>query len=152
VGFLCLWCRDTMEVVGRPRKLVMEDVVGVESGYMAEVEGVDWRCTDNAAAGLRLLPLVLLAKDLDVVLQLCKPSSLYVYVLPSGLGVLSYGLSTDDGFLFLVEVLDLVLNPGKLCFRRFFILEGFVFPIFHLDLLKLYISLDELYWRRCPHR
>jgi hypothetical protein len=51
--------------------------------------------------------------------------------------------------LLLAEALNLMLDSGQLCFCRCFILEGFVFPIFHLDLLKLYIFVDDLYWRRC---
>jgi hypothetical protein len=70
----------------------------------------------------RFLPLVLLAKDLNDVLELRKPGSLSIYVLPFGFDALSYGSLAGDGFLHLTEELNLVLDPGQLCFYRCFIL------------------------------
>jgi hypothetical protein len=49
----------------------------------------------------RLLPLFVLVKDLNVVLELYEPCSLSVSVLPSGFGSLSCGLFMSDSFLFL---------------------------------------------------
>jgi hypothetical protein len=60
----------------------------------------------------RLLPLFLLAKDLDVVLEFHEPCSLFVYMLPSDFGTLSCGLPASDVFLFLMEPFNLLLNPG----------------------------------------
>jgi hypothetical protein len=60
----------------------------------------------------RLLPMLLLAKDLDIVLELCEPCPLSVYMLPSGFVTLSCGLPMSDGFLFLTEPCNILLNPG----------------------------------------
>jgi hypothetical protein len=94
----------------------------------------------------RILPLLLLAKDFNVVLELCKSCSLSVNVLPSGLGTLSCCLPPCEGFLFLAEPLDLLLDPGQLFLLCGFVFEVLIFPIFYLDLLKLDIALDDLYW------
>jgi hypothetical protein len=98
----------------------------------------------------RLLPLLLLAKDLDIVLKLCEPCSLPVNVLPSGFGMMSYCLPPCDDFLFLVEPLDPLLDPGQLFLLCSFVFEVFIFPVFYLNLLNLDIALDDLYWRRYP--
>jgi hypothetical protein len=97
----------------------------------------------------RLLPLLLLAKDVNGVLQPYYPCSLSVYVLSPGFGTLNCCLPPHDGFLFLTEPLDLLLDYEHLLLCSF-ILGGFCLPILHLDLLKLSISLDDLYWQRCP--
>jgi hypothetical protein len=98
----------------------------------------------------RLLPLLLLAKDLDVVLELHESCPFSIDVLPSGFGTLSCYLLPCDGFLFLTEPLDLLLDPSQLFLFCSIVFEGLIFPIFQLDLLELYISLDDLYWRRRP--
>jgi hypothetical protein len=98
----------------------------------------------------RLLPLLLLAKDLDVVLELHESCPFSIDALPSGFGMLSRYLLPCDGFLFLTEPLDLLLDPGQLFLFCSIVFEGLIFPIFQLDLLELYISLDDLYWRRRP--
>jgi hypothetical protein len=71
-------------------------------GFQLMVRLIEWR----------LLPLILLGKDLDGVLELCEAHSLSVYVLHSSLIVLSCGLPASDGFLFLVKALNLLLNPS----------------------------------------
>jgi hypothetical protein len=58
------------------------------------------------------LPLFLLAKDLDGVLDLCEPCLLPVYMLPSGFSILDCGLPASDGFLLLTKALNLLLNHG----------------------------------------
>jgi hypothetical protein len=60
----------------------------------------------------RLLPLFLLANDLDSVLEIYEPCSLSIYLLPSDFDVLSCGLPASYSFLFLMKVLNLLLNPG----------------------------------------
>jgi hypothetical protein len=60
----------------------------------------------------RLLPIFLLAKDLDGVLELHEPCSLSTYMLPFGFSTLSCDLPVSDGFLFLMEPLNLLLNHG----------------------------------------
>jgi hypothetical protein len=60
----------------------------------------------------RLLPLFMLAKDLDGVLELHECCSFSIDVLSSGFGTLSCDLPSCDSFLFLTEPLDLLLNPG----------------------------------------
>jgi hypothetical protein len=91
-------------------------------------------------------------KDLDIVLELRESCSLSVYVLSSGFGSLCCGLSARDGFLPLMKSLYLLLNPGQLCFCYDFIIESFIFLVFHLNLLKLCISLNDLKRRRCSQR
>jgi hypothetical protein len=60
----------------------------------------------------RLLPLLLLAKDLDGVLELHESCPFSIDVLPSGFGTLSCCMRPYDNFLFLMEHFDLLLNPG----------------------------------------
>jgi hypothetical protein len=91
----------------------------------------------------RLFPLLLLAKDLDSVLELHESCSFSVDVLPSGFGMLNCYMPPSDGFLFLTEPLDLLLDSGQLLFCSFSF-EGVVFPIFNLNLLELSIVLDGL--------
>jgi hypothetical protein len=98
----------------------------------------------------RLLPLFVLVKDLDVVLELREPCLLSVYVLPSGFGTLNYDVSVSDSFMFLMEPFNLLLNPSQFCLFHNFIFECFIFPIFNFNLLELCISLDDLNRRRCP--
>jgi hypothetical protein len=57
----------------------------------------------------RLLPLLLLAKHLNSVLELCKSCLLSVYMLPSGFGALGYGLPASDS---LAKVLNLLVDTG----------------------------------------
>jgi hypothetical protein len=77
----------------------------VEFGNVAEV---------GVAVGLvvwllewRLLPLLLQAKDLNVVLELRESCSFFVDVLPSSFSTIRCCWSPCDGFLFLSEPLDL---------------------------------------------
>jgi hypothetical protein len=60
----------------------------------------------------RVLPLFLLAKDLDGVLELHESCSFSINGLPSGFSTLSEGLPSYDSFLFLMEALDLLLNSS----------------------------------------
>jgi hypothetical protein len=60
----------------------------------------------------RLLPLLLLAEVLDIILELYKPCLLPVNVPPFGFDKLGCCLPPHDDFLFLVEPLDLLLDPG----------------------------------------
>jgi hypothetical protein len=96
----------------------------------------------------RLLPLLLLAENLDVVLELRKSCPFSVDMLSSSFGTLGCCLPPCDGFLFSTESLDLLLDPGQLLFFCNFIFVGLIFPIFHLDLFKLCIFLDDLYQQR----
>jgi hypothetical protein len=91
--------------------------------------------------------LLLLAKDLDDVLELPESCSFSVNVLPSGFGALSCYLHSCDSFLFLTEPFNLLLDSSQLL-----LLCSFVFSVFHLDLLELYILLNDLNWRRCSRR
>jgi hypothetical protein len=60
----------------------------------------------------RLLPLLLLAKDLDIVLKLYESCPFSIDVLPSSFGMLSCCILPCNGFLFLIEPLDFLLDPG----------------------------------------
>jgi hypothetical protein len=109
-------------------------------------------CGGGGGGKLGFLPLFLLAKDLDGVLELREPCSFCVNVLPSDFSTLSFYLPSCDNLLFLMEPLDLLLNSSQLYLFCDFIFGGFVLPIFNLELLNLYIFLDDLNWRRCPWR
>jgi hypothetical protein len=54
----------------------------------------------------------LLAEDLQVVMHLCEPRPLSVDVLSTSLGTPHRGLPSQNGFLFLLEPLDLLLVSG----------------------------------------
>jgi hypothetical protein len=96
----------------------------------------------------------LLVKDIDNILQLCEPHMLSVDMLPTSLDALDCGLPSHDGFLFLSEPLNFLLDSDQLfllcCY--FFFLFGFFVPIMDLDLFRLCLPLDYLYWRRCSQR
>jgi hypothetical protein len=95
------------------------------------------------------LSLLLLVKDIDSILQLHKPRPLSVDMLPMSLGALDYGLPSPDGLLFLLEPLNFLLDFGQLFLLCFFFFFVFFVPIMDLDLIRLYLSLDYLCWRRC---
>jgi hypothetical protein len=59
-----------------------------------------------------LLPLFLLAKDVNGVLELRKSCTFSIDALPSGLGALSHYLPFGINFLFLVEPFEILLNSG----------------------------------------
>jgi hypothetical protein len=69
-------------------------------------------------------------------------------VLPPGFDALD-GLLPHDGFLFLVEPLDLLLDSEQLLLLSSFIIGCFFLLVLQLDLLELDVSLDDLYWPRC---
>jgi hypothetical protein len=94
-----------------------------------------------------LLPLLLLAKDVNGILQLYEPCPLSVIVLFLSFGVLSDSLPSHDGLLLLLEPLYLLLHPDHLFLLcRGFILFRFLILVLHLHLIEL------LLWRRCPRR
>jgi hypothetical protein len=88
--------------------------------------------------------MLLLVKDINGVLQLCKPCSLSVYVLPPDFSALDYCLPPYDGFLFLTKPLDLLLDSKQLLLCSS-IFGGFFLPILQPELLKLCISLNYFY-------
>jgi hypothetical protein len=93
------------------------------------------------------LSLLLLAKDIDSILQLHEPRPLSVDVLSSSFDTLSNGLPSHDGFLFLSKPLYFLLNPGQLLtFCCIFVFFNFLIPILHLDLVELSVTLNILYW------
>jgi hypothetical protein len=98
----------------------------------------------------RLLPLFLVAQDLNSVLRLRQSCFLSIDVLSLGFDTLDYYLPPNDGFLFLTEPFNLLLDSEQLLFLCSFFLEGFFFPVLYLDLLNLDISMNNLYWQRCP--
>jgi hypothetical protein len=141
-GFLGRWwC-----VVAEAKEFHMLVVVGIELvgfGNVAEV-GVEvvlvvWLLEQ------RLLTLLLLAENFDVVLELRESCPFSVGMLPSNFGALSCYLPLCDGFLFSMDPLDLLLDPGQLLFFCNFIFVGHVFLIIHLDLFEICIFLDDLY-------
>jgi hypothetical protein len=79
----------------------------------------------------RPLPLLLLVKDLNGVLELYESFSFSIDVLPFGFGMLSCCLPPCDDFLFLTETLNLLLDSSQLLLLCRFIFECFMFPIFH---------------------
>jgi hypothetical protein len=80
-------------------------------------------------------------------------SALPVDVLPLSFGVLSYYLSSHDGFLFLHEPLYFLLDPDQFLLLYYsFDFLGFLIPVLHLDLIELGVIMNDLNWRRCPWR
>jgi hypothetical protein len=61
---------------------------------------------------MRWSSVPLLAEDVQVVLHLCEPCSLPVDGLPVSFGELHCGLSSQNGFLFLPEPLNVLLDSG----------------------------------------
>jgi hypothetical protein len=92
----------------------------------------------------------LLAEDDQVVLHLYEPHSLSVDVLPVIFGALHCSLPSQDGFLFLPEPLNLLLNFGEFrflcCCCLFF---GLLIPIIDLDMIKIHVPWKRVCWRRC---
>jgi hypothetical protein len=97
------------------------------------------------------LPLFLLARDINNILQLCQPCSLSINVLSSGFGALRCCLPPRNEFLFLTEPLYFLLYPGQpLLLYCYFIFIVFFVSVLHVDLIKLDVALVGLYRRRCP--
>jgi hypothetical protein len=67
-------------------------------------------------------------------------------VLPLGFGALDYHLPSQNGFLFLMEPLDLLLDSEQLLLVSSFIFGGLFLPVLQLDLLEVGVSLNDLYW------
>jgi hypothetical protein len=65
--------------------------------------------------------------------------------LTPSFGSLDYRLPPHDGFLFLTEPLNFLLDSKLFLLLSGFIFGGFFFPVLQLDLLKLDVSLDNLY-------
>jgi hypothetical protein len=62
-------------------------------------------------------------------------------------------LMSHDGFLFLPEPLYFLLDPDQfllLCYIFDFL--GFLIPVFHLNLIELWVVVNDLNLRRCPQR
>jgi hypothetical protein len=93
----------------------------------------------------RLLPLLLMADDLNIILEFCKPFLLPINVLPPGFSALGRCLSSHDGFLFLTEPLNLLLDSEQLLFSSL-ISGGFFLLVLQLDLFELHVFLDDLNW------
>jgi hypothetical protein len=65
-------------------------------------------------------------------------------MLPSSFDALSCCLPPHDGFLFLMEPIDFVLDSDQLLLLLFY---GFIFiPVLHLDLIELGVALNDLCW------
>jgi hypothetical protein len=144
MGFLGLWCHIVAEVVDGFHTLVVVGIGGVVFGCVAEVEVVGWVVLVMRLLEQRLLPLLLLAKDLDSVLELRESCPFSIDVLPSGFGTLSCCMPPCNGFLFLTKPLDLLLDSSQLLLFCSFVFESLFFPIFHLNLLELCVVLDDL--------
>jgi hypothetical protein len=91
----------------------------------------------------RLLPLLLLAKDVDCLPKLFEPRPFSVNVLPPCFGPLGHCLSSSDGLLLLTKPLDLLLHSAWLLFYDSFVLS---LPIFKLMLAKFLELLPDLNW------
>jgi hypothetical protein len=71
-------------------------------------------------------------------------------MLSVSFNALNDGLPSHDGFLFLPEPLYFLLGPYQLLLQYSgFIFFGFLIPILHLDLIKLSITLHDLYMCEC---
>jgi hypothetical protein len=92
----------------------------------------------------RDLQLLLLAEDVNGVVQFCQPCTLPVDVLSLSLGALDGCLSSDDGLFLLSKPLCLLLDPSEFIFPSLsFIFFCFV-PILDFDLVDLNFTLIHL--------
>jgi hypothetical protein len=98
----------------------------------------------------RLLPLFLVVKGLNGLLEICKSCSFSVDVLPSSFNTLNYCLPPPDGFMFLMKPLNLLLDSEQLFLFCSFFFKGFFLPLLYLDLLDLDVSVNDLYWLWYP--
>jgi hypothetical protein len=112
MGFLGRWRHIEAEAKDEFHMLAVVGIEGVVFGYTMEVGWVVGVVLVMQLSEHRCLPLLLLVRDLDGVLELSKSCHLHVNVLPSGFGTLSCCLPFCDGFLLLIEPLNLLLNPG----------------------------------------
>jgi hypothetical protein len=72
---------------------------------------------------------------------------LSVDVLPLSFSVLSNFLTSHDGFLFLPESLYFLMDPDRyflLCYSFDFL--SFLIPVLHLDLIELWVVMNDLNW------
>jgi hypothetical protein len=110
----------------------MGDVIELRRwwGYMS----VRWERVDVVLMlplnQLWLLSLLLLAKNIDGILQFCDPCVLPVNVLSTSFDALSDCLPSHDGFLLLPEPLYLLLYPDQL-FRCVFVLFCFLISVLY---------------------
>jgi hypothetical protein len=109
MAFLSMWCRTVAEAGCRFHRLVVEcaGVADVRLRWRwrwlwVGVELVVWLFEGT------LLPLPLLVKDVDSVLELCKSCPFSIDVLPPGFSTLSCYLPSGDSFLFLMEPFNLL--------------------------------------------
>jgi hypothetical protein len=111
-GFLGLWCHIVADPAGGFHRLVV-GVLGLWDLHLRQ--GWWWLVGVGLVVGLfkqRLLPLFLLVKDIDGVLELRKSFSFSIDMLPSSFGTLRCCLSFGDSFLFLSEPFDFLLNSN----------------------------------------
>jgi hypothetical protein len=99
MGFYDLQCRFAAEVV-------------VGERYGCEVGVGVGLIIDMIERGF--LSLLLLANDIDSILQLCELRPLSVDMLSTSFGALCDGLPSHDRFLFVSKHLYFLLNPGQL--------------------------------------
>jgi hypothetical protein len=72
-------------------------------------------------------------------------------MLPSSFDTLSCRFPPRDGFLFLTEPLDFLLDSEQLLLLFYnFIFISFFVPVLHLKLVVLSAALNDLRWLRCP--
>jgi hypothetical protein len=77
--------------------------------------GASCKCSTSGLLGsmvMRWSFVPLLEENVQVVLHLCEPRSLPVDGLPVSFDALNYNLSSQNGFLFLSEPLNLLLDSG----------------------------------------
>jgi hypothetical protein len=145
--FLGLWCHVAAEVAGGFHRVAD---VGIGVVAFGSVMVVGWGCFGSTGLKQRLLPLFLVVQNLNSVLELRKYFSFSVYVLPPSFGTLDCYLPPHDGLLFLTEPFNLLLDSEQLLLFCGFFIKGFFLPVWDLDLFDLSVSLNDLYWQRCP--
>jgi hypothetical protein len=80
----------------------------------------------------------LLVEDFKVVLHLYEPRSLSTDVLSVSFSTMHCGLPSLDGFLFLPEPLNLLLDSGYVLFLCCCFFLSFFIPITNLDVIELH--------------
>jgi hypothetical protein len=112
-------------------------------------------CVDCVLASLRMAQVDLGRQNPSLrwfshnngILSLYEPRPLSVDVLSACFDVLSDCIPFYDGLLFLLVPPYFLLNPSHLLLLCCgFVFFSFIIQILHLDLIKLSVTLNDLYW------
>jgi hypothetical protein len=95
-----------------------------------------------------VLPLLLLVKDVNGILQFCQLRVLPIDVLSLSLNTLSSFLSSHDGLLLLSKPLYFLLDPDQLVVLSLGFILFCIVPILDFNLVEFTFALADLWWWR----